>query len=472
LTALRGGGASGQTDDGAVDRKIDEFFSVYNSATPGAAVAVVKDGKTVFKKGYGMANLEYDVPVTPKTVFNAASVSKQFTAFAVYLLEKQGKISFEDDIRKYLPEVPDFGKTVKIKHLLAHTSGLRDQWAILTLAGWRMDDVITTEHVLKMIGRQKRLNFEPGSAYSYSNSGYTLLAELVRRASGKTFAAYARENIFEPLGMTETRFYDDFEKIVKNRADSYESENGVYEKRNLNHSNVGATSLLTTVEDLGKWALNLEKPVVGDADLIKRFNQPSLLDNGQPVVLAVIDGETSYHAKGQFTRNYRGVNLLNHTGHIAGYRAYLVRFPDHLLSVVILGNDESLPAFKIGLEIAGLYLGNELGKRKIIPEAESRQTAESGSNKPFNPDLKDFAGDFYNGELATAYTVKEAAGKLYLRHSRLSDVELTETAKDKFSGKIEFPVEVEFVRNGGNSITAFKVSNFGAKNVLFEKINR
>jgi len=161
----------GQTPNDRAEKQIDSLFARYNSFTPGVAVAVVKDGKLLLQKGYGIANLEYTIPITARTVFHAASLSKQFTAFSIYLLEKQGKLSLEDDIRAYIPEVPDFGKTVRIKHLLAHTSGIRDQWAILTIAGWRMDDVITTEQILSLLGRQKELNFEPGSQYSYSNSG-------------------------------------------------------------------------------------------------------------------------------------------------------------------------------------------------------------------------------------------------------------------------------------------------------------
>ena len=459
----------GQTNDTTIDKQIDKLFTGYNSTTPGVAVAVVKDGKIIFKKGYGTANLEYDLPVTPKTVFHVASVSKQFTAFSIYLLEKQGKISLEDDIRKYVLEVPDFGKTIRIKHLLSHISGLRDQWALLTLAGWRMDDVITTEHILKIISRQKELNFEPGSQFSYSNSGYSLLAEVVKRVSGKTFAEYTKENIFAPLGMTDTQFYDDFEKVVKNRAYSYELKNGTYKKKNLNYSNVGATSLFTTVEDLSKWALNFEKPVVGDAELIRRFNEPSLLNNGQPVLYAVINGENSYHAKGQFTRNYRGVDLFNHGGHDAGFRTFLVRFPDKYFSVIALSNDEHINAFQTAFTISGFYLKNEL---KEMQNVNSVNTV-SEKDKPVkesNINLKDFEGKFYNEELNTDYSAKARNGKLVLSHTRLSDVELTETGKDKFAGNIEFAVEIEFLRDKDNAITEFKISNFGAKNVRFNKV--
>ena len=458
----------GQTNDTTVDNQIDKLFSGYNSTTPGVAVAVVKDGKIIFKKGYGTANLEYDLPVTPKTVFHVASVSKQFTAFSIYLLEKQGKISLEDDIRKYVSDVPDFGKTIRIKHLLSHTSGLRDQWALLTLAGWRMDDVITTEHILKIISRQKELNFEPGSQFSYSNSGYSLLAEVVKRVSGKTFAEYTKENIFAPLGMNDTQFYDDFGKVVKNRAYSYEKENGTYKKKNLNYSNVGATSLFTTVEDLSKWALNFEKPVVGDAELIRRFNEPSLLNNGQPVLYAVISGENSYHAKGQFTRNYRGVDLLNHGGHDAGFRTFLVRFPEKRLSISILSNDEHINVFQTSFTIAGFYLKNDLKEMPNVNTANTTSEKPKSIEKP-NTNLKDFEGEFYNKELSTTYSVKAQGGKLIMSHIRVSDVELTGLGKDKFSGRIEFPVEIEFLRDKNEAINGFKISNFGAKNVKFDK---
>ena len=458
--------AFGQTKDNAIDKQIDDLFSKYNSATPGVAVAVVKDGKTIFKKGYGAANLEYDLPITPKTVFHVASVSKQFTAFSIYLLEKQGKISLEDDIRKYLPELPDFGKTIRIKHLLAHTSGIKDQWALLTLAGWRMDDIITTEHILRLVSRQKELNFEPGSQYLYSNSGYTLLAEIVKRASNQSFAEYTRENIFVPLRMTDTQFYDDFNKVVKNRAYSYEVENGIYKKKNLNYSTVGATSLFTTVEDMAKWALNFETPIVGDSELIRRFNEPSLLNNGQPLLFGVIEGENNYHAKGQFTRNYRGVNLFNHTGHDAGFWAYLLRFPDKTLSVITLSNDDGMRIFPTGMAIAELYLKDVLKpKQNVNTPANVSKPAEKST-----ADLKDFEGRFYNDELNTDYTAKVRNGKLVLFHTRLNNVELTETGKDTFSGRIGFTVEMEFLRDKNNTITGFKVSNFGAKNIKFDKI--
>ena len=193
-----------------LEKSIDKIFKDFDHpAKPGAAVAVVQNGAVVFKKGYGSANLEYDIPVTPETIFHVASVSKQFTVFALLLLAEEGKLSLDDPIRKYISEVPDFGHEITLRHLATHTSGLRDQWDLLNLAGWRWDDVITKEHVLKMVSRQKELNFSPGDQYMYCNTGFTLLAEVVARISGKSFAEFTKERLFEPWKMTHSQFYDE-----------------------------------------------------------------------------------------------------------------------------------------------------------------------------------------------------------------------------------------------------------------------
>ncbi|HQU85856.1 MAG TPA: serine hydrolase domain-containing protein [Pyrinomonadaceae bacterium] len=455
----------GQTSDIATNKQIDTIFSKYNSKTSGAAVAVVKDGKVVFKKGYGTANLEYDIPISTKTVFNLASVSKQFTAFAVYLLEKQGKLSLEDDVRKYIPEIPDYGNTIKIKHLLAHTSGIKDQASLVSLAGWRSGDLVTNENILRFVSRQKELNFEPGTRFLYSNSGYTLLAEIVKRASGQTFAEFTKKNIFAPLEMNDTQFGDDHERIIKNRAESYELGNGVFKKKALNDSAVGASNLYTTVEDMAKWALNFENPKVGDAKLIRRFNEPSLLNNGERVVWAAIGDDIGYHAKGQIHWNYRGTKQISHGGHTAAFRTSFWCFPEQRVAVIVLSNDEHFEQLKNVTAIADLYLKN------LKPNPISNPVISI--NKPLerlNTDLNDYEGKFYNDELEAIYTAKIVNGKLFLFHIRHGEIELNDAGKDKFTGRIEFPVEIEFVRNENGLITGFKVSNFGAKNVKFEKM--
>ena len=265
--------------------------------------------------------------------------------------------------------------------------------------------------------------------------------------------------------MTDTQFYDDFERIVKNRADSYELENGAYKKKSLSNSANGASNLYTTVEDMTKWILNFENPKVGDAELIKKFNEPSLLDNGERVIWGISDGEPGYHAKGQIQWNYRGLRLLSHGGHAAAFRSFLGRFPDNHLAVIALSNDEHYQNFNTSIKIAEFYLKDDL---KPNPITNASVAPNKTARKP-NANLKDFEGRFYNEELDTAYNAKIVNGKLLLFHIRNGDIELTDAGKDKFSGRLEFPVEIEFVRGGNGAVTGFKVSNFGAKNVKFDK---
>src|SRR5690242_1913845 len=207
----------------AVSARIDAVFEQWNKpATPGAAVAVIRDGKLIYEKGYGLANLEYDIPIKPETVFHVASVTKQFTAMALDLLEEDGKLSIDDDVHKYLPELPDYGHKIAIRNLLQHTSGIRDQWQTLGIAGWRLDDVITQQQILRVLFRQKELNFVPGTQHLYSNGGYTLAAEIVARVSGMSFPEFCAKRIFQPLDMSHTHIHDDLRRIVHDRAYSYD----------------------------------------------------------------------------------------------------------------------------------------------------------------------------------------------------------------------------------------------------------
>ncbi len=455
-----------QSSEGNVERKIDSLFAKYNSETAGVALAVVRNGKVIFKKGYGMANLEYDIPITPKTIFHVASVSKQFTAFAIYLLEKRGKISFEDEVRKYIPELPEYGKPIKIKHLLAHTSGLRDQWATLTLAGWQLEDVITTEQILKLASKQRELNFETGTEFGYCNTGYTLLAEIIKRITGQSFAEFTKTNIFEPLKMENTQFYDDFEKILKNRAYSYERKNNHFVKRKLNYSNVGPTSLMTTVEDLVKWTNNFKSPKLGDLQLIEEFNKVSQLDNNKSVVWAAIPNDTTYHAKGQLLWKYKGLQVISHGGHDAGFRAVITRFPENSLSIIALSNNEHFQTLGEILPIADLYLKEQFVE---TPTVEKFDSQTSDKKKTYNNILTDFVGEYQSDELTTKYEIKVIDENLILTHQRLTDMELTTIGNDKFSGINTFRFEMEFLRTD-QKIVGFEISNFGAKRVLFNKL--
>lgn len=421
--------------DTSMENAIDGIFSEYNASDkPGAAVAVVHRGEIVFKKGYGSAHLEYDIPVTPETIFHVASVSKQFTVFALLLLAEEGKLSLDDPIQKYVPEVPDFGNEITLRHLATHTSGLRDQWDLLSLAGWRWDDVITTEHILKMVGNQKDLNFDPGEQYTYCNTGFTLLAEVVARVSGKSFADFTKERIFTPLQMRHSQFYDDHTKIVKNRAYSYYPNDEGYQKSVLSYANVGATSLFTTVEDLSLWAMNFEQVKVGSAAIIDQMNTLAVLNNG----------ETFGGAYGQFVGDYKGVLQIQHGGADAGYRSYLGRFPDQDFAVSVVSNSGASNPRALALEVADLYLKDAFeSQAEEVPEPpETISLSET--------ELEAFEGHYWDARDLYGRRIHLTDGKLQYDRGNGNTTELAPISKNGFlMQQIPGQVKVTFVSEDG-----------------------
>ena len=303
-------------------KRVDDLFEKWNKPdTPGASVAVIRDGTILYQKGFGSANLEYDTPIKSDTIFHAASVSKQFTAMAIVLLELDGKLSIDDDVHKYLSELPDYGHPVTIRQLLQHTSGIRDQWQTLAVAGWRLDDVITQKQILRMLFRQKELNFEPGTRHLYSNGGYTLLAEIVGRVSGKQLPDFCDERIFKPLQMNRTHFHQDLQRIVRDRAASFGPLGSGFQSLPLNYANVGATSLFTTAPDLCRWLDNFRDPKVGGAKAITRLQEQAKLANG----------DTVPYALGLSIGTYRGLRTVLHSGGDAGFRSQVIWFPEQKL---------------------------------------------------------------------------------------------------------------------------------------------
>jgi CubicO group peptidase (beta-lactamase class C family) len=342
--------------DPSLESKVDALFSKWNTLdSPGAAVAVIKDGIVIYRKGFGCAQLEYGIPITPSTVFHVASVSKQFTAMAITMLEAAGKLSVDDDIRKYVPELADFGKTITIRHLLHHTSGLRDQWELLVLSGCRMDDVITQADIMDRLKRQRELNFAPGERYLYCNSGFTLLAEIVARVSGQPFTQWTQENIFRPLGMTSTHFHIDHKEIIKNRAYSYEgdAEKG-FRQSVLNYANVGATSLFTTAEDMANWMRNFEDKRVGGAAVMDKMLTKGVLASGSEIP----------YGRGIELNEYKGLNWIGHSGGDAGFRSYVMYFPGERFGVAIFSNLASFDPGALSRQIADIYLASQLKQQE------------------------------------------------------------------------------------------------------------
>ena len=342
--------------------KIDAIFARFDHQdSPGCVLGVSRAGKVVYEKGYGMADLERDVPITPASIFHVASISKQFTAMAILLLEQQGKLSIDDEVRKYIPELPDYGKRITLRHLLQHTSGIRDQWTLLRIAGWRDDDLITEDDVMWAVTRQRSLNFDPGAEYLYSNSGFTLLAVIVKRVSGHSLREFADERIFKPLGMTHTHFHDDHTMVVPHRTSAYEPrEGGGWSVSIPVFDTYGATSLFTTADDLLRWEQNFNTPVVGSAALLARMQQEGILN----------DGSKTGYALGLFVGTHRGVRETGHGGADAGYRADVERYPDQQLAVTALCNASNSNPGVLTRQVADLYLGAALA-----PEPTQAQQA-------------------------------------------------------------------------------------------------
>ena len=439
----------------SLEAKVNQLFGDWDrSDSPGAALAVVKDGSVIYKRGYGSANLEYDIPITPTTVFDIASVSKQFTGMCIAMLVNQGKISLDDDIHKYLPEVSDFGKTITIRHLVHHTSGIRDWVQSLAIAGWRMDDVITFEHIMKMVRHQKKLNHDPGEEYIYSNTNYNLLAEIVMRLSGQTFREYTDANIFKPLSMTNTHFHDDHEMIVKNRAYSYH-KNDEFKIGVNNLMALGSSSLHSTVEDLAKWIINFDEKKIGGAAVIEQIRQQGVLNNG----------ETISYAFGLNIEEYRGLRTVSHSGSWAGFRSHLIHFPEQRFGIVILSNYSGVNTGKLARQVADIYLADQLA-----PEAPkgSAQDAKTERDQPdlANLNLEEFVGDYYCDELRTTYTITIQDSRLVAKHRRHGDIPL-EQVDDHFVGEQWFLSHIHFERNKNGRITSFVLTGGRVRNLRF-----
>ncbi|MEE8192603.1 MAG: serine hydrolase domain-containing protein [Gemmatimonadales bacterium] len=337
--------------------QVDVLFADLDAPdSPGAAVVVVRYGEVLHRGGYGSANLEYGLPVTPATVFDIASVSKQFAGMAIAMLVEEGAISLDDDIRTYLPEVPDFGKTITVRHLVHHMSGIRDWPGTLAVAGWRMDDVITFEQILRMVQDQRALNFDPGSAYSYSNTGYNLLAELVARVSGMSFREWTEQRIFAPLGMSDTHFQDDHTELVPNRAVAYGRSDSVFTNLANGLTAFGSSSLLTTIDDMANWLMNFDDPVVGGDSIIRLMRTQGVLNSGQRI---------SY-AFGLNIGDYRGLPTVSHGGAWEGFRTFLLHFPVQRFGVVVLSNDSRVAAGRRAHQVADVYLSEELQPQRAV----------------------------------------------------------------------------------------------------------
>ncbi len=435
------------TEKNKIQTRVDKIFENWDkSDSPGAALAVVKGKKVVYAQGYGSANLEYDIPITPETIFHVASISKQFTAFAITKLADAGNLSLDDDIRLHLPDIPDFGKTITIRHLIHHISGLRDQWELLAMAGWRLDDVITKNHILKMVRRQKDLNFDPGEEYLYCNTGYTLLAEIVERVTKKSFRDWTLENIFKPLSMTNTQFFDDHERIVKNRAYSYSPQEKGFRKRVLSFANVGATSLFTTAEDMAKWVQNFDSQIIGNDAVLKQMHEQGSLNSG----------ETLNYAFGLSIGEYKGLKTVGHGGSDAGFRSHVVRFPEEDFAVIVLSNLSSINTSRLAMQVADLYLAKKIKEKKLPKKKAERASIE------LDPKILTAYEGLYKIRPDYALTIKIQNGQLFIQGTGGSQHILYPESETLFFREND-DFEILFTINNVGDITKITVLDNGRK---------
>jgi CubicO group peptidase (beta-lactamase class C family) len=475
--------------------KVDRIFARYNStSTPGCAVGVSIGADTVLSSGYGMADLEHDVRITPETVFEPGSVTKQFTAASVLLLAQQGKLSIDDPARKYIPELPDYGTPITIRHLLNHTSGLRDWGEVAAIGGWpRTTRAYTHAHVLEIVSRQRALNYPPGADYSYTNTGYNLAAILVGRVSGKSLAEFSRDAIFVPLGMTSTQWRDDFRRIVKNRAVAYGQSGGTF-RTDMPFENVhGNGGLLTTVGDLMRWNRNFTTMKVGGQALIDVQLQQGKLT----------DGQTIAYASGLMVLHWHGLPEVSHSGSTAGYSAWLGRYPQQDLSVAVLCN-VTTNATQLGHAVADVYLppyhadapapvtGSESqagqyrslrdhsiltvrfqdgkvaiegrpgvrpefdpqGRLRIVSEMDTILYEKVERANPSRAELEAMTGDYTSDEAEVTFSVRLEAAGLVLHRRPDAVFPLTPTYKDGFSSQLG---SVRFLRDSTGKVTAMSI---------------
>lgn len=408
-------------------KEIDSLFMEFTDH-PGLVIAVYKDGVIAFSQGYGLANLDYNIPMTPETVIDIASVGKQFTAASIILLENEGKLSFEDPVDKYIPELPIYSEgEITIDHLLHHISGLKDYLDLMELAQISRDNYITDKDVLDIIVKQPNLNYPPGKNYQYSNSGYFLLAIIVSRISGKSFGNFVQERILEPLDMNSSLVYDNRKEIIKNRAVGYSKINEKFVRNHHYDFAVGGDGqFYTTIEDFFKWNENFKEKIVGNDSFVDKIITQGVLNSG----------DTIEYARGLYIKDYKGLTTFEHSGSWGGARSYYLRIPEKDYAIAVFGNNSALDAVSIGKQVTDIVLD--------MPEKKRIRIKENPDGKkisiPVN-DIKKFAGNYWNDRW---YFSRD----IYLKNDTLrfhnDDVRLLPITQNKFKILEEPSTVIEF----------------------------
>lgn len=452
-------------------KKIDSLFNAWTEGNhPGGTIGIMQKGEVIYSKAFGMASLEYQVPNTTETLFNLASVSKQLTAMGIIVLQERGLLSIDEDIRKYLPDLPDFGHTITIRHMLHHTSGMRSLHAMLRLAGWRSDDSRTNEDLYRFMLKQKDLNFIPGDEYLYCNTGYILMAEIIENLTGEKFSQWMEANVFEPLGMTNTYVEDRYDRVVPNNATSYYNRKDGFFRSVEYWGYVGSGNVHSTTADLLTWLQNFSRPSAGWKSAFETLKTTDLLN----------DGSKNNYAFGVNIGQYNGYDRIAHGGSIGGFRAYASHYPEEELSIAVLTNFSSSNSGGIEKNLADILLKDK-SNPIVVSEAKDQKTPllklyqkgnKTEAEKSIEEDLSsislsDYTGRFYSPELESNLDFILKGEHLIAHHVRHGDFSVELVKKDAL--EVQNFASIEVVRDSKNIITGIKVSNGRARNVWFEK---
>jgi CubicO group peptidase (beta-lactamase class C family) len=415
--------------------QVDELFAQWNKPdSPGCALAIAQNGEIIYQRGYGMANLEYDIPISPDSVFDIGSNSKQFTAMCIVLLARQNLLSLDDELQKHIPEIPQYSHPITLRHLIHHTSGLRDYLELMNFAGLLLENDYPDEEILELIARQQNLNFQPGTEQLYCNTGYFLLAQIVKRVSGQTLRVFSQEHIFTPLGMNNTHFHDNFKEIVRNRADGYAlRDDGGFQIEMSWLDSCGDGQLYTTIKDLSIWDRNFYHNILGDygKDLIEEVTTLGKLN----------DGETLKSAFGLMISKYRGLMMINHGGSWTGYRSDLIRFPDQHFSIICLANQSTFNPTKLALQVADLYLEQEFTEK--VTKLMLRTSVQSVALTTAELEIR--TGSYHNPISGSTWDLEIKDEKLMVkmwdRYFQIVPIDFNhfQSIGDVFDYDIEFP---------------------------------
>lgn len=379
-------------------RKADSLVSSYSkSDEPGMAVGIIQDGKVIYKKTYGLANLEDRIPVTDSTAFDIASVSKQFTAFVILLAEKEGKLSLEDDIRMHLPELKNLPYKITIRQLANHTHGLPDFTSIKRLQGFGDEFRVTNADAVKTVLSIKSINFKPDDEYRYNNTGFMLLAEILHRVYKKDFTQILKEHIFKPLHMDHTMAVDDPVKMIPNRAESYQEISSGFVKTPLGQMENGSSNIFTTLNDLCIWAANFQKPTIGSREIYNKMQQSTQLNTGEKIEYGL----------GLQTGKYKGLDIVFHGGGTASYRSYILHIPAYNLSIVLMGNKSVFDGLLIAYGLVDVLLKDQL----TLPEPPKNIVYTTAELKSFEGTYEINPGNYLD--------IKTDGKNLYWDHNKM-----------------------------------------------------